>query len=344
MRVAVLVPDYAEYSGDARVAEVQVNEFRKKGHTVAIFSLAASIDQKGVDLFVLGMPKNLFFQRIYRLFFPLDLIKLLLWLPKLRNFDLIIAHLYPMTWLASVSSALFKVRYIFWFHGIEDFRLFPRLYERIYMQLHLLLTNLTIKNADSIVSVSNFAKTKLEQFTGLDSQVVYNKIDKKRFHESVDGQKIRNRYKLGDSPVLLFVGRLAPQKGVNLLIEAFKLVRENVPEAKLVLAGDPTFSYYLEELKTMSDDSVIFAGHVSSEDMPYYYGMCDVYTTCSLWENHNLPVLEAQSCGKPVIAFNIEAFKEVITENGLLVEKGNIEAFSKACIKLLKKLLYSQFR
>jgi 1,2-diacylglycerol 3-alpha-glucosyltransferase len=337
MKVAILVPNYTEYSGDARVAQQQAKKLLNRGHTVSIFTLAATMKQDGVAIFVIGMPKSLFWQRIYRLLFPLNLLLLFKWVPKLKDYDLVIAHLYPMTWLGDLAKRLYKVSYIFWFHGIEDPTIFPNLYERLYMHLHLALTHFTIRNTDRIISVSHFAKKSLKQITGLDSEVMYNQVDPACFHEGVDGQKIRDKLNLGSSPVLLFVGRLAPQKGVHLLIQAFGLIKKRYPEAKLVLAGDPTFKYYLNELKSISDGAVIFAGHVSTGEMPYYYSMCDVYTTCSFWENHNLPVLEAQTCGKPIVAFNIEAFQEVASDNDLLVEKGNIDKFAEACITILKR-------
>jgi glycosyltransferase involved in cell wall biosynthesis len=337
VKVAILVPNYAEYSGDARVAQQQAKNLLNRGHTVSIFTLAASMKQNGATVFVVGMPKSLFWQRIYRLLFPLNLLLLFRWVPKLKNYDVVIAHLYPMTWIGSVAKRLYKVNYVFWFHGIEDPAVFPNFYERLYMHLHLAMTHFTIQNADRIVSVSHFAKKSLKQVTGLDSEVTYNQVDPTRFHKGIDGQKIRTKLNLGDSPVLLFVGRLAPQKGVHLLIQAFGIVKKRYPTAKLVLAGDPTFSYYLNELKSISDEAVVFAGHVSTEEIPYYYGMCDVYTTCSFWENHNLPVLEAQTCGKPIVAFNIEAFQEVASVSDLLVEKGNVEKFAEACITVLKR-------
>lgn len=338
MKVALLVPNFAEFSGDARVAQLQAEQLSKKGHSVSIVTLAASMLSKEANLLVVGMPNSLFWQRIYRLLFPLNLFLLFRWLPKLKDTDLVIAHLYPMTWLAFLAKKIYKIQYIFWFHGIENPRLFPNMYERVYMRLHLYLTKITVKNADRIISVSNFAKKKLKEFTGLDSQVIYNQVDRTRFHKGINGQKIRHRYNIGTAPVLLFVGRLAPQKGIHLLIQSFSLVKKRYPTAKLVLAGDPTFKYYLDELVAAADDSVIFAGHVSTEEMPYYYGMCDLYATCSLWENHNLPVLEAQTCGKPVVAFDIESFKEVVGNNGLLVETGNVKKFSEACIEVISKL------
>jgi len=70
--------------------------------------------------------------------------------------------------------------------------------------------------------------------------------------------------------------------------------------------------------------------------LPCYYAACDLYVTASLWEGFNLPIAEAQACGKRVVAFNIGSHPEVV-KNGILVEKGSTSKFAEAVIKLLSK-------
>ena len=338
MKIAILVPNFVEHDGGARVAETQAQELVREGNHVAIFALAANMKVKDADLFIMGMPESLFWQRVYRLLFPLDLFKTIKWLRRLKGFDLVIAHFYPMTWLAYLARKIYRVKYTFWFHGIYDPWLFPHLYERVYTRLHILLTRMTVSNADRVVSVSKFSQAKLKEYTGRDSEVVYNKVDAARFHRGIDGSQIRKRHQLGDAPVILSVGRLAPQKGTHLLLEAFNMVRQEVPGARLVLAGDLAFDYYRPQLEQLSNNSVIFAGHVSKSEIPYYYAMCDVYATCSQWETFSLPVVEAQMCGKPVVAFDIAAFKETVDGSGALVEPGNLAQFARACVQKLKQV------
>lgn len=338
MRIAILVPNFVEQDGAARVADLQAEELAREGNYVCIFALSADIKPRKADLFVMGMPRSLFWQRIYRLIFPLDILKTLRWLPKLKSFDQTIVHFYPMTWLAYLAKKIYKVRYIFWFHGIYDPWLFPYLYERIYTRMYIFLTRITIRNADRLVSVSKFAQAKLKEYTGLDSEVIYNKVDSAKFHKGIDGSEIRQKYDLGEVPLILSVGRLTPQKGGHLLIQAFRLIKQEIPQSKLIMVGDFAFDYYTKKLKDMSDNLVIFAGHVPHDEMPYYYATCDIYATCSPWETFNLPVVEAQLCGKPVVAFDVAAFKETVDENGVLVETGNIEEFAQACIEKLAQI------
>ena len=338
MKIAILVPNFAEYSGDARVAELQAEELIKEGNDVAIFALAADIKPKNAKLFVMGMPKSLFWQRVYRLVFPLDLIKTFRWLPKLKDFDLVISHLYPMNWLAFLAKKFYKVEYTYWYHGIPEPELYPNLYERIYLKIFIFLTKITVQNVDRAVSVSNAARIEFKKYTGVDSEVIYNRPNLERFHEGIDGSEIRKRHNLGSDPVILNVGRVCPQKGAHLLIEAFNLIKQKIPNAKLVIVGRHTYDYYSKELKEKCDSSVIFAGYVPDEELPQYYAMCDIYATCSLWETYNIPLAEAQICGKTVVAFDIGPHREVIDENGVLVEKGNIEKFAEACIHKLREV------
>ena len=88
----------------------------------------------------------------------------------------------------------------------------------------------------------------------------------------------------------------------------------------------------------MSDDSVIFVTFVPHELLSLYYAACDIYASCSRWETYNLPLAEAQACGKPVVAFNIGPHPEVVTDGqtGFLVPFADTNDLAEAIIKLLK--------
>lgn len=335
MKVALLVPNFSGYSGDARVVAHQAEELSLLGHEVSIFALSGDLESPSAQIYYLGMPKSLLWQRIYRLVFPLNFFTIIKWLPRFKEFDQIVVHLYPMTIFGFLAKQLYGVKYLFWFHGLEDPSLFSRLHERLYMIIQIMMTKLTLHNVDQAVSVSLFAKKILWEYMGVDSIVKYNEVNSELFHKDIDGARIRQEYGIEDCPMILSIGRLVPQKKYDLLIKSHHVVKETIPNAKLMIIGKPTFSEYYEELKKLSDDSIIFVEYVPNEKLPEYYAACDVYATCSYWENHNLPVLEAKMCGKPVVAFDIPAFKEEVSETDVLVEKGNLDAFARACINLI---------
>jgi len=195
------------------------------------------------------------------------------------------------------------------------------------------MTLWTAKKADGAISISRYSHDSLLNETGLDSEVIYNEIDTQRFHPGIDGNTVRDKYGLRDNPIILFVGGLRPSKRIHLLIKAFNIVKRQVPEAKLLLVGKKTFDKYFSQLEELSDDSVIFAGYVADEELPFYYAACDIYATASLWEGFNLPVVEAQACGRPVVAFDIGSHREVVNPKcGQLVPANDVEALASAIV------------
>jgi len=177
----------------------------------------------------------------------------------------------------------------------------------------------------------------LKEKTGLDSIVIYNKINLQKFKKGLDGTIIRKKHQIEKEPVILYVGRIAPHKGIHYLIEAFKLAKSFYPSAKLIIVGKSYHDKYFHKLKKIANASVIFAGAVDEKELPLYYAACDVYATCSLFEGFNLTLVEAQACGKPVVAFDIGPHKEIV-KNGFLVKEGDIEDFSRKLVFLIGRI------
>ena len=327
MKIALLTPTFNDWSGIDNVVRMQAEEYSKnKKNKVTVITLQGSIKPECYTVIRLGMPSNSFVQRLYRLFFFLDFNRINYY-NQLKNYDKIISHFYPMNWLAHRARKKYGVNYIFWNHGIDKGDSFL---QDVYMKLLVFFNKYTIENADEIVSVSKYSKKELKKQTGLESdRVELNTIDKKRFNLSVKGDKVINKYNLRNKTVYLYVGRLTARKRVHLLIEAFKSIKEKVPNAKLLIVGNPTFRRYYNKIKKMADDDVIFTGIVDYKDLPSYYAACDFYVTASAWECSDLPTQEAQACGKKVIAFDIGAHDEFV-KNGILVPEGDTKGFIDA--------------
>ncbi len=337
MRIAILTPTFNYYSGIDRVAEQQAEDYVKKGNKVTVIALEAKIKPKNYKVVELGMPKNDTLQRLYRLLFFLDA-KKLSYYKKLKNYDVVISHFYPMNWLAYLARKHYRIKYIYFNHGVNTTGLLNNIYQKFYMKLFSFLTNITLRNVDEAYSVSKYLKEDLKKVSNLDSKVIYNKIDKKKFNKKVNPDKIIKTYNLKNNKVLLYVGRIAPHKGIHLLLKSFNIIKKQIPNAKLMIVGKPTFSSYYKKLKIMAGKDIIFTGFVPDEDLPCYYAACDVYATASLWEGFNIPAAQAQACGKKVVAFNICSHPEVV-KNGILVKKEDVQEFAKAIIKLLNTKL-----
>ncbi len=335
MKVAILTPTFNYHSGIDRVVELQARDYIKKGHEVTIIALEAKIKPKDFKVIELGMPSSLLLQRLYRLFFFLDIAKMRKY-RLLKDFDVVISHFYPMNWLAYKARKEFKIKYIYWDHGINTTGLLDNYVQKMYMLLFLFFNNITLKNIDEAYSVSQYLADVLLEESKIKAKVVYNEIDEKRFNKKVSGEKIIKRYGLKGKKVFLYVGRLSPHKGIHMLIDAFKQTQKTIPNSTLIIAGKPVFEGYFKKLKKMANKDIIFTGFVADEDLPNYYGACDVYVSCSQWEGFNLPAGEAQACGKPVVAFNLGSHPEVV-KNGKLIKNHDLNAFSKAMIELANK-------
>ncbi|MDZ7798467.1 MAG: glycosyltransferase family 4 protein [Patescibacteria group bacterium] len=339
MKIALLTATFSKFSGIDRVVEMQAKKLASQGHKVLILTLESDLKliKDSIKIINLKMPKNIFWQRIYRLLFFLDFKKINKAAELVRDYDKIYSHQYPMNLIALKAKNKFGAKYIYYNHGLAPAETFNNLFEKIYIIIFRFLTNITAKKADQAISISKYLSKILKKETGLESDIIYDTIDKKKFNENLSGHKIRNKYNLNSNPIILYVGRISPHKGIHLLIKAFNKVLKKVPKAHLLIVGKETFSGYSNKLKSLSKKNVHFTGYVSDSDLPLYYAAADIYASASLWEGFNLPLLEAQTCGLPVIVFDIGPHSEVIDKNGILVDKKNIPAFAKALEIGIKK-------
>src|SRR5262249_31091409 len=134
---------------------------------------------------------------------------------------------------------------------------------------------------------------------------------------------------------VLFVGSAEPRKNLATLIKAF---RELVAEAAfrefvLVLAGTPGWlndEIYKLPAALGIADRVKFLGYVDDEDLPVLYSAAQLFVYPSLYEGFGLPVLEAMSCGAPVITSNVSSLPEVAGDAGVLIDPRDAGALARA--------------
>lgn len=139
---------------------------------------------------------------------------------------------------------------------------------------------------------------------------------------------------------ILFVSRLEKRKGLNYLIEAFKQVKQEIPNCRLIIVGPGTRlrRKYEKEVKRSGLKDVVFTGLVSYEELPRYYKTADVFCAPATGrESFGIILLEAMAVGKPIVASDIEGYASVLTHNvdGLLVPPADKEVLAQALISLL---------
>lgn len=156
----------------------------------------------------------------------------------------------------------------------------------------------------------------------------------------LSGERTPVRNRLGYLPsdrVVAVIARLTAQKGVDVLIDAFARVRQSHPPARLLIVGDGPDRARLEQLASdvRLDGTVQFAGWID-ESFRVLPG-CDVVVVPSRWEGFCLAAVEGMASGRPVVASNVDALREVIVdgETGLLVPPDDPAALARAIVSVL---------
>lgn len=173
-----------------------------------------------------------------------------------------------------------------------------------------LSTNITIKKADTIVTVSETIKNELIQTFNIDQhriKVVYNSIGE-HFLNSKNNPEILEKYNISQQKYILSVATLNRRKNIPELIKAFESITDKYPDIKLVLVGG--MGNEKRELLT-KHPNVIFTGYIPDEDLPSLYKNALLYVFPSLYEGFGIPLIEAQYSNCPVLCSDIPVFQEV---------------------------------
>lgn len=164
-------------------------------------------------------------------------------------------------------------------------------------------------------------------------QVVSRGVDLSQFDPAHRSEALRQSW--GAAPgdtVLLCVGRLASEKNLDTLIEAFQRIRAGRTDTRLVLVGDgPLRAPLLQQCP-----DAVFAGQRSGLDLAAHFSSADLFLFPSLTETFGNVTIEAMASGLPVLAFDYAAAAELIREGveGRLVPRGDNAAFVKSALEL----------
>lgn len=188
--------------------------------------------------------------------------------------------------------------------------------------------------ADEIIVLSHFMKQYFWNTYHRKTVIIPNGIEKP---EKRRAKQITEKWGLEKDSYILYLGRIVPEKGLELLIKAFQKV---MTEKKLVIAGgiSDTKAYY-EKLKKLSetDSRVIFTGFVQGEVLDELYSNSYFYCLPSELEGMPISLLEAMSYGSCCLCSDIPECAEVMGDYGYLFEKGEEQDLTNILQKLCRK-------
>lgn len=246
-----------------------------------------------------------------------------------KDFDVLHAHyIFPQGFLGVLLKKVKKKPLILTVHG-SDVNIFAK------TRLGWAISRYIIRNSDIVVAVSKYLKDELISLGGDEKKirVVYGGVESRQAPAV-----LRHRGR-----TLLYVGSLIRQKGLDILIDAVRILSRDEKELELIVVGDGPERQKLEKIKkTHGLDNIRFEGF--QENLEPYFQKADVFILPSRQEGFGLVLLEAMSHGLPVIASGVGGIPEIVenNKNGFLFNRDNPEDLAEKIKYLLDSGNYGE--
>lgn len=196
--------------------------------------------------------------------------------------------------------------------------------------------------ANEVIVNSNYMKSEVQRLFGLPFEkinVVPNGVNLNKFTGMDRDYTFRRRYAMDNEKIILFMGRLVYEKGIQYLIEAMPKVLNSYHDAKLVIAGKGGM---LDELKAQADylgisNKVYFAGYMNGKDVERMYKAADISVFPSTYEPFGIVALEGMLAERPIVVSDAGGLGEIV-EHGVTGMKsycGNPNSIADSILELL---------
>ncbi len=330
MRIGIFTDTYPPFINGVSTSVYMLKKaLEKKGHKVFVVTinnetLKYRFDEDETVIRIPGVPIGIYDYRVSNIY-PIKAMNLI----RKWNLDVIHSHTeFSMGTFARIISRQFNIPLVHTYHTMyEDYThyitkgYFDKSSKKIVEYLTLFYCD---KTANELIvptrKTYNLFKEKYEVDKNI--YIIPTGIEIERFYrENIsdkDIKSVRKKLKLKDDSFnIIFVGRLAKEKNIDLLLNAHKKIVAKCPFVNLIIVGDgPDMEEYKNTSSSLGiSENVIFAGKIPWDNIPSFYSVCDVFATASTSETQGLTVIEAMASGVPPICIDDESFRNTVVDS-----------------------------
>lgn len=259
------------------------------------------------------------------------------------SYDLIHSHYWLSGRVGMALSQNWKVPHVTTFHTLAKTKLQARAGES-ESDLRVAVERRVMDSADAIIVSTDQERddlARLYQTSPHKVRVIPAGVDLGLFRP-LDKTHARKELGLSEKKVILYVGRIEPLKGLDILLNATAMLEDTSDTRLLIVGGKPGQDKELGRLKSLAAqlgiaDIVTFTGALSQTELPKYYSAADVFVLPSYSESFGLVALEAMACGTPVVVSRVGGLKTFVKdgETGYLIPWRCPEPFAQRIEVLL---------
>ena len=350
MKILMLTWEYPPriVGGIARVVHDLSKRLIKDGHEVTVVTYRDNADvpeyenDKGVNVYRVDnymIHPNNFIDWIMQLNFNM-LSKATEIINKEGGFDVIHAHDWLVTYSAKSLKNAYDIPIVATIHATEAGRN-SGIHDETQRYINDTEWLLTYEATEVIVN-SNYMKNEIQRLFGLPFDkinVIPNGINLSNFTGIERDYDFRRQYAMDNEKIILYVGRLVYEKGVQHLIAAMPKILSNYNDAKLIIAGRGGM---MDELRAEAsnlglNDKIYFTGYLNSKQVQKMYKCADVAVFPSTYEPFGIVALEAMLAGVPTVVSDVGGLDEIVTHgvDGMKSYAGNANSIADSVTALL---------
>ena len=349
MKILMLTWEYPPrvVGGIARVVYDLSKTLIKDGHDVTVVTYREGDvpyfeDDKGVKVYRVDnymINPNNFIDWIMQLNFNL-IAKANELIAKEGNFDVIHAHDWLVAYAAKTLKNSYNIPIVATIHATESGRN-SGIHDETQRYINDTEWMLTYEASEVIVN-SNYMKSELQRLFGLPYEkinVVPNGVNLNLFNGIERDYNFRRKFAMDNEKIILFMGRLVYEKGIQHLIAAMPKILNGYHDAKLVICGKGGM---IDELRAEANSlgisqKVYFAGYMNGKDVQRMYKASDIAVFPSTYEPFGIVALEAMLSENPVVVSDIGGLNEIVQhrENGMKAYCGNPNSIADSILELL---------